>query len=38
MRKNPNDAVDMITLYMTYVRFKKKIKQIEVRPLIKKRK
>ncbi len=37
MKKNPNDAVDMTTLYTTYVRLKKKIKQTEIKPLVKKR-
>lgn len=38
MKKNPNDAVDLTTLYTTFVRLKKKVKQTNVKPLVKRRK
>ena len=36
--KNPNDAVDLSTMYTTFVRLKRKVKQVEVKPKPKKRK
>ena len=35
--KNHNDKVDFSTLYAAFVRLKKKIKQLEIKPKLKKR-